>query len=252
MLFPVKKRYLWLFICLLLGTFVLFAHGVYADKSDLTTEQDAYDAPVDLSGQSDVAGPAGELEYDMFGDQESLQSPSVIEPPPPVMEETVIESEDGSSVKSLKERWEDANRIRDADEEYGFDRYENDIVVRSASGNDYYFSIELAIDPKTQQRGLMFRKSMPKMHGMLFVFGNSAQRSFWMKNTLIPLDIIFIEKDGRIGHIHHNAQPLDETFISSQGAAYAVLELNGGMSHELGINVGDKILHTAFKNRHME
>lgn len=170
--------------------------------------------------------------------------------------ETIIDVDDVKEVdvpSASEKKWGDAGKsFRDSEDEYSEENYENDVVVRTQDGNDYYFSIELALSGKEQERGLMWRKSLPEMHGMLFVFHSMKQRGFWMKNTLIPLDMIFIEDDGRIGHIHSNAQPLDEAVVSSGGDAMAVLEINGGLSDKLGLQAGDMVLHTAFKNRHME
>ncbi|MFK7840427.1 MAG: DUF192 domain-containing protein, partial [Bdellovibrionales bacterium] len=107
-------------------------------------------------------------------------------------------------------------------------------------------NIELALTPEQQAKGLMFRAEIPNDYGMLFVFNEEAPRSFWMKNTLIPLDIIFVKRNGEILHIHENAVPLDLTPIRSDGNAYAVLEINGGLSKTLGLNSGDKIDHSVF------
>lgn len=173
-----------------------------------------------------------------------------------IEDETLIEADDVKEVdvpSASEKKWGDAGEaVRDAEDEYSEENYENDVVIRTQDGQDYYFSIELALTGEEQSKGLMWRKSMPEMHGMLFVFHSMDQRAFWMKNTLIPLDMIFIEEDGRIGHIHSNAQPLSEAHVTSQGEAMAVLEINGGLSDKLGLQAGDMVLHTAFKNRHME
>lgn len=128
----------------------------------------------------------------------------------------------------------------------------HDLLIKTKDGRRYNFTIELALTPSEQQRGLMFREDMPEMHGMLFVFGSEHVRSFWMKDTLIPLDIIFIEKTGRIQHIHSMAQPLDESLISSGKPSYAVLEINGGMADKLDLEAGDYIFHEAFRNTNLE
>lgn len=122
------------------------------------------------------------------------------------------------------------------------------LIIKTAEGNDYLLNVELAKTSKQAARGLMNRKSLPKDQGMLFMFGKEDKFSFWMKNTLIPLDMIFIDKNGNINHIHSNARPLDETLITSPKKAYAVLEINGGQSDEWGIKVGDKVLHEYFRN----
>lgn len=108
------------------------------------------------------------------------------------------------------------------------------------------FSIEVADDAKERSLGLMNRPSMPKLSGMLFIYESPANLTFWMRNTLIPLDMIFIKPDGTIAHIHENAVPLDETPIPGGPGNLAVLEVNGGLSRQLGIEVGDQVQHDAF------
>ena len=97
---------------------------------------------------------------------------------------------------------------------------------------------ELAITPDEQARGLMYREELPRLGSMLFVNGRERPLSFWMRNTLIPLDMLFIDDTGTVVRIHENAVPLDETPISSGEPALAVLEINGGLSAELGIEEG--------------
>lgn len=109
------------------------------------------------------------------------------------------------------------------------------------------FLVEIADTEQSRAQGLMNRTDMPKGHGMLFVFPNSQFRSFWMKNTLIPLDIIYIDEKGVIGHIHHHAIPHDLTGIPSQIPAMYVLEINGGVASERGITVGDNVFHDKIK-----
>lgn len=109
------------------------------------------------------------------------------------------------------------------------------------------FSIELADEPDERAQGLMHRESLPSASGMLFVFERPQPAAFWMKNTLIPLDMIFTDRSGVITHIHENAIPHDETPIPGGQAVYAVLEVNGGMSRKLGLGVGDALQHPAFE-----
>ncbi len=130
--------------------------------------------------------------------------------------------------------------------------FERDLLIKTRDGRHYNFDIELALTPREQQQGLMFREEMAEMHGMLFVFGSEYVRSFWMKDTLIPLDIIFVEKTGRIQHIHSMAKPLDESLITSGEPSYAVLEINGGMADKLELDAGDYIFHEAFRNTNLE
>ena len=123
-----------------------------------------------------------------------------------------------------------------------------DLVVLSRDGERHEFSVELAIEPEQQRQGLMYRKSMPSDKGMLFIFSKAAERSFWMKNTLIPLDLLFIRGDGVIHHIHEMAEPKSLQSIKSNGATLAVLEISGGESKRQGINIGDRVLGARFSH----
>jgi hypothetical protein len=120
------------------------------------------------------------------------------------------------------------------------------LVIETQDGKNYPFKVEVAATPEQQAKGLMHRDSMAQNHGMLFVFPDDAERSFWMKNTMIPLDIIFIRADGKIHHIHDNAIPEDLTSITSRGPVAAVLEINAGLSEKLGIKPGDIVKHPHF------
>ncbi len=117
------------------------------------------------------------------------------------------------------------------------------------AGGERRFAVELADNPATRSRGLMFRESMPLDHGMLFDFERERQQSFWMKNTPLSLDIIFIDRRGIIVHIHHRAVPYDETPIPSLKPASAVLEINGGVARLIGIVEGDRVRHRIFGNQ---
>lgn len=123
------------------------------------------------------------------------------------------------------------------------------LEIVGADGNTHMFDVELATTPHTMAYGLMDRYSMPDDRGMLFVFTENKLRSFWMRNTYISLDMIFISPDGKVVHIHPEAIPLDETLISSQVPAQYVLELNGGVAQKLNIQVGDKINQRIFGNK---
>ena len=122
------------------------------------------------------------------------------------------------------------------------------LVIESLSGEKHSFDVEIARTPAELAHGLMFRESMPRDHGMLFIFNDSAERRFWMKNTLIPLDIIFIKADGTINRVHPEAVPHDLTSIPSYGPVKGVLEINGGVAQELGIEKGDRVRHALFEN----
>jgi uncharacterized protein len=106
------------------------------------------------------------------------------------------------------------------------------------------FDIEIADDEYETQTGLMHRKSMTNDKAMLFIFPDMQMRAFYMKNTYIPLDIIYLDKDSLIVSIQENAKPLDETSLPSGVPAQYVLEINGGLSQQWSISVGDKMVFT--------
>jgi len=114
-------------------------------------------------------------------------------------------------------------------------------LVIHTGGSAYKFEVEVVTTPDTRAQGLMFRKSMAANAGMLFIYPGEQAVSFWMKNTLIPLDMLFLKSDGSIAHIAHNAVPMDETPIDSGAAVKAVLEVNGGTANALGIKEGDRV-----------
>ena len=111
----------------------------------------------------------------------------------------------------------------------------------TSGGKVHTFRVELARTPQEQAKGLMFRTEMGPDEGMIFPFDPQRGASFWMRNTVIPLDLIFVAPDGRISNIAANAVPYDETPLSSLGDAKAVLELNGGRAAQLGIKAGDRV-----------
>ena len=107
------------------------------------------------------------------------------------------------------------------------------------------FSVEIADDLETQALGLMFRRDMPADHGMLFIFPAEAPRSFWMKNTRIPLDIMYFSSELRLVSMAENAQPCRVEQCPgypSAGPAQYVLELNAGTASELGVEAGDLLV----------
>ncbi|HEX2889794.1 DUF192 domain-containing protein [Vineibacter terrae] len=121
------------------------------------------------------------------------------------------------------------------------------LVIDTAAG-EQKFDVELALTPEQQQRGLMFRQKLGVHEGMLFDFVATQTLSFWMANTLIPLDMLFIDADGTIARIHANAEPLSTRTIDSGTPVRAVLEINGGAARMLGIKPGDKVRHAIFGN----
>ena len=122
------------------------------------------------------------------------------------------------------------------------------LEIASKSGV-HVFAVELASTPQEQATGLMFRRELPEGRGMLFDFHHEQPTSFWMKNTYIPLDMIFIRGDGRILRIAENTVPLSEALVPSGGPVRAVLEVNAGMARKLGIAPGDRVAHPIFGGR---
>ncbi|NNK12454.1 MAG: DUF192 domain-containing protein [Flavobacteriaceae bacterium] len=102
-------------------------------------------------------------------------------------------------------------------------------------------NIEIAESDYETQTGLMYRESMEKNQGMLFIFPEEAYHSFYMKNTRFPLDIIYINKDMEVGSIIANAQPMDEESLPSENPVMYVLEVNAGMAEEWKLAQGDRI-----------
>ncbi|MGJ8545204.1 MAG: DUF192 domain-containing protein [Sulfitobacter sp.] len=123
-----------------------------------------------------------------------------------------------------------------------------DTVYLKGDWGQARFSVEIADDDMERAQGLMHRESLPSAGGMLFVYERPQPLSFWMRNTLIPLDMLFIDPQGVVQHIHHQAKPLDETPIPGGDGLIAVLEINGGMARKLGISEGSFLKHEAFSN----
>lgn len=122
------------------------------------------------------------------------------------------------------------------------------LVVETASGVRHKFDVELALTLRQQAQGLMFREHMADDYGMLFLYEEEQPLSFWMMNTLIPLDIIFIDASGEVINIQHG-KPRNVTPLPSSRPALAVLEINGGLAAKLGIRPGDRLMHPAFGQR---
>ena len=111
----------------------------------------------------------------------------------------------------------------------------------------HVFAVEIADTEPAREKGLMFRKDLPEGQGMLFDFHQEQDVSFWMQNTYIPLDMMFIRSDGRILRIAENTEPLSTRIIPSGGPVLAVLEVIGGTARKLGIAPGDKVAFPIFK-----
>ena len=105
------------------------------------------------------------------------------------------------------------------------------------------FTVEMADTPELQALGLMHRESLPRGAGMLFLYDRPRRAAFWMRNTLIPLDMIFMDATGTVTRIHHEAVPLDETPIDGGPGILAVLEVNGGLARRFGIAPGTEMRH---------
>lgn len=114
------------------------------------------------------------------------------------------------------------------------------LTLHTAKG-DYHFNVEIAETNASRERGLMYRTSLAADAGMLFDFHGDGEREFWMQNTLIPLDMLFVAEDGTVKTIHENARPMDTTSIPSGEPVRFVLEIAGGRSEEIGLKPGDKM-----------
>ena len=119
------------------------------------------------------------------------------------------------------------------------------IEIVSGSGV-HAFAVELATTDAERERGLMFRKELPEGQGMLFDFQRDQPVAFWMHNTYIPLDMMFIRSDGRIVRIQENAKPESDDLIPSGSPVRAVLEVIGGTARQLGIKPGDRVVGAFF------
>ena len=115
----------------------------------------------------------------------------------------------------------------------------SELTIQTAGG-PRHFSIELALSDAQMEQGLMFRRSLAPDAGMLFDFKAPTSVTMWMKNTLIPLDMLFLDEHGRIFDIHERAVPLSTDIIAPRGPARYVVELNGGTVARLGIKPGDR------------
>ena len=122
------------------------------------------------------------------------------------------------------------------------------IFIQTKTGKEYLFIVELAMTSQQRSQGLMNRTSLENRSGMLFLYPTLKRRSFWMKNTPVALDMIFLDQNGLILYIHHNASPQDTKLITPKVAIKAVLEINAGVSTVLGIQKGDSVLHPFFRN----
>jgi uncharacterized membrane protein (UPF0127 family) len=109
-----------------------------------------------------------------------------------------------------------------------------------------HFTVEVATSDEQHERGLMFRKSLPDLHGMIFIFPAAQRVAFWMKNTLIPLDMLFVDDRGNITQIARNARPESTDLIPSSQEVRAVIEIAGGAAAQYHIAPGDRVVYSLF------
>jgi hypothetical protein len=121
-----------------------------------------------------------------------------------------------------------------------------DRVEISTATGVHVFSVEMASTESAREKGLMYRRFLPPDRGMLFEFEREEPVMFWMKNTFIPLDMIFISRTGVVTGIAAGAEPLSERLIPSGGPCYAVLEVNAGVAAGIGLKPGDSVRHAIF------
>lgn len=122
------------------------------------------------------------------------------------------------------------------------------LTIQSRNGR-HGFAVEVMRDDADRARGLMFRRALPPDRGMLFDFERVEPVTMWMKNTYLPLDMLFIRRDGTIARIASDTEPLSTKVIASGEPVLAVLELNAGTAERLGIRAGDRAEHAIFKDR---
>jgi len=117
-----------------------------------------------------------------------------------------------------------------------------EITIQTPSGQQAVFFVDVADTPKEMQKGLMFVEEMPIEEGMIFLYPEQRQTFFWMKNTLIPLDIMFFDKNNELIHVEHSAIPHDKTPRGPQGPICSVVEINGGLAKKMNIPLGSKLI----------
>jgi hypothetical protein len=122
------------------------------------------------------------------------------------------------------------------------------LVIVTRDGTQHAFNVEMATTEDQQTVGLMFRPSVPVDGGMLFDWGTSRDSQMWMRNTIAPLDMVFINADGTVRSIAENTVPESLAIIDSRGSVRATLELAAGTTERLNIRVGDKVLQRIFGN----
>lgn len=171
-----------------------------------------------------------------------------IEPKAAKAPKFVFNGDDDRQNATRSTRREEASRSHPANKPLPRSGRKTNVVIKTRSGIEWLFHVELATDDESHREGLMYRASLSEESGMLFLYPRPQQVSMWMKNTKIPLDMIFIAPGGRIVKIHESARPGSLKGISSGRAVRGVLEINGGMARELGIAEGDQVIHDALRS----
>ncbi|MFO1171547.1 MAG: DUF192 domain-containing protein [Hyphomicrobiaceae bacterium] len=121
-----------------------------------------------------------------------------------------------------------------------------DTLVLATAGGEHPITVEVAESPSDKAKGLMFRRTLGDQEGMLFLYTEPQDVAMWMRNTYLPLDMVFIDKAGIVTEIAERTVPFSEERIESGGAVLAVLEINGGLSERLGLKPGDHVVYKAF------
>jgi len=121
-------------------------------------------------------------------------------------------------------------------------------MSRTRGGLQHFYPFEVAVVPEERRTGLMFRPELDPNRGMIFLYKEPRQLGMWMKNTLIRLDMIFLDQKGRILNIHRGAEPGVLTSIRSRGQGVGVIELAAGQAAAAGLSAGDQVFHCHFKN----
>ena len=122
------------------------------------------------------------------------------------------------------------------------------LVLKTATG-DHNFNIEVVITDQERALGLMFRRSLPENAGMLFIYDPPQPATMWMKNTFIPLDMVFISADGKVHRVESNTEPFSTAIIPSEGDVVGVLELNAGEANKIGLKRGDQVIYPGLPNK---
>jgi uncharacterized membrane protein (UPF0127 family) len=119
------------------------------------------------------------------------------------------------------------------------------LVLKTDSG-EHRYNVEVATTDSERALGLMFRRNLPESAGMLFIYEPPQRVGMWMRNTFIPLDMVFISADGRVHRIQPNTEPFSTDLIPSGGAVGGVLELNAGQADKIGLKRGDRVVYPGF------